>query len=93
MEVNAGDLKELVAIVMGISIVLIPITGWTLRFALRPVVDAIGRYRELTQSNRDTEVLERRVALLERQIANMDHNVERLVEEAEFHRRLATPPS
>jgi hypothetical protein len=93
MEVNAGDLKELVAIVMGISIVLIPITGWTLRFALRPVVDAIGRYRELTQSNRDSEVLERRVALLERQIANMDHNVERLVEEAEFHRRLATPPS
>jgi hypothetical protein len=93
MDVSAEDLKELIAIVMGISIVLIPITGWTLRFALRPVVDAIGRYREITQSNHEGEMLEKRIALLERQMANVDVNVERLVEEVEFHRRLSSPPS
>ena len=40
------DLTAIVAIVMGMLVVLIPVAGLTARFALKPVVEALARYRE-----------------------------------------------
>ncbi len=82
------DVTAIVAIVMGILIVLIPIAGFTARFALKPIVEAIARMREVEGRNQELSLLDKRVALLEQQMQNMEGMVERLEEAAEFQRRL-----
>jgi hypothetical protein len=81
-------LVPLVAIVMGSLMFLIPIAGITARFALKPVIESLAKYRE-SQGDRDALVLmERRMALLEEQFNGMDRSLRELVEEAEFRRQL-----
>jgi hypothetical protein len=81
-------LVPLVAIVMGSLMFLIPIAGITARFALKPVIESLAKYRE-SQGDRDALLLmERRMALLEEQFNGMDRSLRELVEEAEFRRQL-----
>jgi hypothetical protein len=81
-------LIPLVAIVMGSLMFLIPIAGITARFALKPVIESLAKYRE-SQGDRDALLLmERRMALLEEQFNGMDRSLRELVEEAEFRRQL-----
>jgi hypothetical protein len=40
-----GELIPIVAIVMGMLTVLIPITGFTARFALKPIAEAVATAR------------------------------------------------
>jgi len=82
------DLAEIVAIVLGISIILIPVLGLTARFALKPTVEALGRFFEAKGTDETLEVLERRIALLEHQIEGLESTVRRLDEAAEFQERL-----
>ena len=46
MEVLPVDIVSLVAVILGISIVLVPVIGLTARFALKPVVEALARVVE-----------------------------------------------
>lgn len=95
MEVLPIDLTEIVAIVMGMSVVLIPIVGLTARFALKPLVESLGRVSEVRGVEETVAITERRVALLEQQIEAMDGTVRRLEEVRDFDRALesgdATP--
>lgn len=87
MNTNEAIISGL-AIFLGLMVVLIPITGLTARFALKPVMEALGKYRE-SQSDRQMQaLLERRVALMEEQMHSMDRSLRELVEASEFHREL-----
>jgi uncharacterized protein (DUF2164 family) len=78
------------AIFLGMLVVLIPITGLTARFALKPVMEALGKYRESQGDQQMQQLLERRVALMEEQMHSMDRSLRELAEESEFRRELET---
>ena len=77
---------------LGILTVLIPIAGLTARFALKPIVEAIARMREVQAgaTGRELSVLEQRVALLEQQYQALDQNVERIAEIKDFDKQLTS---
>ncbi|HEX8391584.1 MAG TPA: hypothetical protein VF665_04425 [Longimicrobium sp.] len=76
------------AIILGSLTVLIPITGITARIALRPLMEALGRYREMQGQNEATQLMERRLALMEEQLHGMDRTLRDLAEESDFRRQL-----
>ena len=82
----------LTAIVLGSLMVLIPIAGLTARFAIKPIMEALGRAREGAGTNaRELAVLEQRVALLEQHYQSLEGSVERLQDVKDFERRLTGP--
>jgi hypothetical protein len=88
------DLTAIIGVFMGSLMVLIPIAGFTARFAMRPIVESLARLRESGTKNETVAMLERRMALLEQEVQNISgirDEVARLVEELEFQRRLTTP--
>lgn len=87
MDTNEAIISGL-AIFLGLMVVLIPITGLTARFALKPVMEALGKYRESQNDKQMQQLLERRVALMEEQMHSMDRSLRELVEASEFHREL-----
>ena len=93
MEVMPVELTGLIGTIGGILIVLIPVAGLTARFALKPIVEAISKAREVPGASREAAILEQRVALLEQQLRNVETNVERLVEDSDFRRQLEAPRS
>ncbi len=88
-------LVPLAGVVLGSLIVLIPITGLTARFALKPVLEALGRYREGQGAADAVQLIERRQALLEEQVHSIERAVRDLMDEAEFRRQLESgaPPA
>jgi hypothetical protein len=89
---GAEILIPLVLGTLGIMTILIPIAGLTARFALKPIVEAIARMREVQAgtTTRELSVLEQRVALLEQQYQALDNSVERIAEVKDFERQLTT---
>ncbi len=87
------NLTEIIAVVMGISIVLIPVIGITARFALKPTVEAFSRLFEGRGANETISILERRMALMESQIESIESNVKRLVDATDFHQQLQSGPT
>ena len=85
-------LIPLTAIVIGGLMFLIPIAGLTARFAIKPVMEALGKSREGSGNNaRELAVLEQRVALLEQQYQNLEGHMDRLQDVKDFERRLTSP--
>jgi len=82
------QLIGLTAVVMGSLTILIPIAGITARIALKPIVEAMARYREVKGSDDAVVMLERRMSLMEEQLHGMDRSLRLLVEDADFRRRL-----
>ena len=76
------------AIFLGMMVILIPITGLTARFALKPLMEALRSYRELQGNDKAQQLIERRVALMEEQLHSMDRSLRELLEESEFRRDL-----
>lgn len=93
MQVMPIDLTELVAIIMGVSVVLIPIMGLTARFALKPTVEALSRFFEQRGQNEALQLMERRCALLEQQVEVLEHSVHRLSAAQDFHEQLSSGES
>ena len=91
MEVLPVDIVTLVAVVLGISTVLVPVIGLTARFALKPVVEALARVFESRSVDETVRILERRVELQEQQIESLQTSLEKLSEKQEFDRQLASP--
>ena len=89
MDTNTTIVSAL-AIFLVLMVVLIPITGLTARFALKPVMEALGKYRESQNDQQMQALLERRVSLMEEQMHSMDRSLRELVEASEFHRELET---
>lgn len=88
MQVMPIDVTEIVAVVLGLSVVLIPIAGLTARFALKPVVEAFGRLGEHRGLEETVAILERRLDLLEAQNESMDRSIRRIADAVEFDRKL-----
>ena len=93
MEVMPIDLTTIISVVMGISIVLIPVIGLTARFALKPTVEALARVFEGRGRDEILQMLERRVALLEQQVDAVESSVGRLEEVSRFQAALHQPES
>lgn len=93
MQVMPIDLTAIISVVMGISIVLIPIIGLTARFALKPTVEALSRIFEGKGRDETLQMLERRVALLEQQVDVVEGSVGRLEETSRFDAALHRPES
>jgi hypothetical protein len=90
MQILPIDLTSLVAVIMGVSIVLVPVIGLTARFALKPTVEALGRFFDHKGLDESVHILERRMALMEQQIESLDASVKRLAEVTEFHAQLGS---
>lgn len=88
MEVVPIDIVGLVAVIMGISIVLIPIMGLTARYALKPIVKVADRYLHARDTEESVQIVERRLALLEQQLDDVQGSLRRLVEVSEFDAQL-----
>ena len=87
-EILPINVEGIIAIVMGISIVLIPVAGLTLRFAIKPSVEALARAFEHKGLEDTVSILERRMGFLESQMESMEHTVNRLAEAVEFQNEL-----
>lgn len=73
MEIQPVNLNEIVGVTLGMMVVLIPIMGATIRFAARPLVEALlqaGVIGPRTQAATDSELgrLSRRVLELEQEL-------------------------
>lgn len=91
MEILPIDLTSLAAVILGISIVLVPVIGFTARFALNPAVEALSKLFE-TRGEQDTlHILERRLELQEQEIAMLHQMVRGLHEGRDFDRQLSGP--
>jgi hypothetical protein len=82
------ELIGLTAVIFVGLATLIPVAGITARIALRPIVEAMARYREMKGEDGAVLLLERRMALMEEQINSMHRSMQVLVEDADFRRRL-----
>ncbi len=85
------DVGEVVAVVMGSLIILIPIAGLTARFALKPVAEAMAKMRESQSSGQRIDLIEQRLDLMEQQLGNIESAVHRLREAQDFHAELQKP--
>jgi hypothetical protein len=85
------DLTSLVAVVLGISIVLIPVIGLTARYALSPTVEAFAKLFETKGNDEAIRILERRMELQEQEIALLSQTIRSLTEAREFERQLGAP--
>jgi hypothetical protein len=65
------DMTQLVAVVLGCMIPLIFVVGITMRFAAKPLVEALGKLRENGAPARELEVLSRRVLELEQEVLRL----------------------
>ncbi len=88
MEVLPVDIVALVSVIMGISVVLIPIVGLTARYALKPIVSVLDRYLKTRDEEESAQVSERRLTLLEQQLDEVQGSLRRLVEVSEFDAKL-----
>lgn len=88
MEVIPVDLVGLAAVIMGISVVLVPVIGLTARYALKPIVSVISSSIEARSTEESVQVVERRLELLEQQLEDVQGSLNRLVEVSEFDARL-----
>lgn len=68
MEFEPINLTDLIATTLAVLALVIPVTGLTLRFALKPVVEAMGVGRANRATQEQISVLEKRIALVERQL-------------------------
>ncbi|HEX8830053.1 MAG TPA: hypothetical protein VF705_02750 [Longimicrobium sp.] len=85
---DIGALTGLVAVTLGIMIVLVPVLGVTARFALKPIVEAFARMKEIQGEEQKVALMEQRIALLEEHLHSVDRNVAALQEDADFRRQL-----
>jgi hypothetical protein len=92
MQLLPIDLTSLVAVILGISIVLVPVIGLTARYALSPTVQALAKLFESKGTEEAVRILERRMELQEQEIAVLTHTLRSLTEGREFERQLAAPP-
>lgn len=92
MPVEPINLTSIIAVIMGISVVLIPVIGLTARFALKPTVEALSRVFESRGTDESVQILERRVALLETQVEVMESSMHRVQETARFDAQLKAGP-
>jgi cell division protein FtsB len=81
MDTLPVDLTQLVAAIMGSLLVLIPVLGLAVRFAARPLVDALVASRGEGAAPADLGALKMRIEALEHEVKELEgRNAPRLPE-------------
>jgi len=65
------NVTELVAAVLALLIPLVAVIGFTIRFAAKPLVEALGKLRENGAPAKELEVMSRRVLELEQEVLRL----------------------
>jgi hypothetical protein len=85
-------LIPLSAIIFGSLIFLIPIAALSLRFAAKPLVEALTSWRQAQGGGGEQLLVAReRIAFLEQRVEALEDHVGRLDEAHDFDRRLQVP--
>jgi hypothetical protein len=87
--------EDIIIILMSGLVVLVPVAGLTLRFALKPVVDSIARLLEVrnNSASRNLEAIDlvdKRLALFEQELNLLRGEVRQLDERSEFYDKLTS---
>ena len=88
------QVQELMLTTAGILIVLIPVAGFTLRFAVKPFLQDLAEIRAARQGQlgaRDEEQ-DTRLARMENQLYSLESSVRQLTEVVQFDRQLKSGP-
>jgi sensor histidine kinase YesM len=85
------DWIPIVAIVMGTLTVLIPLSLITLRFAIKPIAEAVAQMRSGGASQEELAIMRQRLALMEQQLGGLETEVHRIEEAQEFQAELLKP--
>jgi len=88
------QLQDLMLTAAGILIVLIPVIGLTLRFAIKPFVKDLAEIRAARRGQlgaRDDEQ-DTRLARMEHQLDSLESSVRQLTEVVQFDRQLKSGP-
>jgi hypothetical protein len=72
-------------------IILVPVAGLTLRFALKPMVDSIARLLEVRNGANAVDLVDKRVALVEQEVQLLRGEMRHLLERNDFYDRLLDP--
>jgi uncharacterized small protein (DUF1192 family) len=83
------DMEGIIAVAGGILIVLLPVAGLTARFALKPLIETIAKVMQARQGTEAVQLVERRVALLEQELASMRAEMQQVGDAKDFYRRLS----
>ena len=88
------QVQELMLTTAGILIVLIPVVGFTLRFAVKPFLKDLAEIRAARQGQlgaRDDKQ-DTRLARMENQLDSLESSVRQLTEVVQFDRQLKSGP-
>jgi hypothetical protein len=85
------DLTAVVAVFMGTLIVLIPVAGVTIRFAIKPIAEAMARMNESQGAAEQMKLMQQRMELMEHQLGAMESEMHRVKEVTEFTAQLKAP--
>lgn len=83
------DTDEFIAIVAVFALIVVPALGLTARFALKPIVEALIVLRDGLIGRRLPDDVERRLAAIEAELAELGGAVRRLVDVQSYDRELA----
>jgi hypothetical protein len=87
-----ANLIPVVAIIMGTLCFLVPVSLVTLRFAIKPIAEAVAQMRSVGASQQEIALMGQRLALLEQIVGGMETDVQRLSEAQDFQNELLNPP-
>lgn len=79
--------EDILFMILAFVVVAVPVCGFTMRFAINPVLIAMLRLRE--SAVQQAEEADERMINLTREVQRLAATVERLEEGADFERRLA----
>jgi hypothetical protein len=85
------DIESTIAVTGGILIVLVPVAGLTARFALKPLIETIAKVMQQRRGDEALHLVERRLALLEKEMESMRTDLQQVSDAGDFHRKLAAP--
>jgi hypothetical protein len=74
MEIQPVDLSNLIPSVLAVCIPLVAVIGLTVRFAIKPVTEALTRARESSSPGREVELLAARVRELEEEVIRLKNS-------------------
>lgn len=88
---DLGDLTGLMGVLVGGAVILIPILAISARFALKPLMETWIKARQV--SGPESQIQDRRIALLEAEVQSLQGTVRQLTEAESFRNQLSAPPS
>lgn len=82
------DWVPIVGIIMGTLCFLVPVSLITLRFAIRPIAEAVAQMRSTGAAQEELAIMGQRLALIEQQVGGLETEVERIGEAQDFQSKL-----